>query len=94
MNILESSKNIGVNCLIYASSSSVYSGNDKIPFSVNDRVEKPISIYAVTKRANELMARSYSHLYNLNTTGLRFFLLFMDRGVGPIWQCIYLQKIY
>jgi UDP-glucuronate 4-epimerase len=81
MNILECSRyNSNINGVIYASSSSVYGGNNKIPFSVLDRVDKPLSIYAVTKRANELMAHSYSHLYGLNTTGLRFFSVYGSWG--------------
>ena len=68
MNILECCRHHDVEGLIYASSSSVYGGNEKIPFSVDDRVDRPISIYAATKISNELMAHSYSHLFGLNTT--------------------------
>ena len=71
LNIIELCRNNEVEGLIYASSSSVYGGNTKIPFSVDDQVDKPISLYAATKRADELMAHSYSHLYDLHTTGLR-----------------------
>jgi len=72
-NMLEGSRNYGVNHFIYASSSSVYGANTKLPFSIHDNVDHPVSLYGATKRANELMAHSYSHLYNLPTTGLRFF---------------------
>ena len=93
MNILECSRAYNVEGLIYASSSSVYGNNQKVPFSVFDRVDKPLSIYAASKRSNELMAYSYSHLYQLSTTGLRFFP-FMAHGVDQIWLCIFLQKIF
>ena len=67
--------------MIYASSSSVYGGNKKVPFSENDNVDNPISIYAATKKSNELMANVYyNHLYNLNTTGLRFFTVYGPWG--------------
>tara|TARA_Y100000768_G_scaffold370222_1_gene335857 strand:+ start:2940 stop:3899 length:960 start_codon:yes stop_codon:yes gene_type:complete len=75
-NIIEACRQYKVKGLIYASSSSVYGGNKKIPFSVEDRVDKPISIYAASKKSNELIAYTYSHLYNLNTTGLRFFTVY------------------
>mgnify|MGYP001263791898 CR=1 FL=1 len=76
MSILECCRHHKTRGLIYASSSSVYGKNEKIPFSVDDRVDHPISIYAVSKKANELMAHTYSHLYNLRTTGLRFFTVY------------------
>jgi len=76
MNILECCRRNIVQGLIYASSSSVYGANSKIPFAVNDPVNQPISIYASTKRANELMAHTYSHLYGIHTTGLRFFTVY------------------
>jgi UDP-glucuronate 4-epimerase len=79
-NILECCKNHKIPHLIYASSSSVYGNNKNAPFSVNDRVDYPISLYAATKRANELMAYTYSHLYNLPTTGLRFFTVYGPWG--------------
>jgi UDP-glucuronate 4-epimerase len=79
-NILECCKNHKIPHLIYASSSSVYGNNKNVPFSVNDRVDYPISLYAATKRANELMAYTYSHLYNLPTTGLRFFTVYGPWG--------------
>ena len=80
MNILECCRHNKINNLIYASSSSVYGGNKKIPFSEDDRVDSPISIYAATKKSNELMAYTYSHLYNINTIGLRFFTVYGPWG--------------
>jgi UDP-glucuronate 4-epimerase len=75
-HILEGCRHNGVEHLVYASSSSVYGGNTKMPFSVHDNVNHPVSLYAATKKANELMAHTYSHLYNLPTTGLRFFTVY------------------
>lgn len=80
MNILEGCRRHGVEHLIYASSSSVYGANAKMPFSVHDSVDHPVSLYAATKRANELMAHTYSHLYGLPTTGLRFFTVYGPWG--------------
>lgn len=73
MNLLEACRNNPVKHLIFASSSSVYGANTKMPFSVHDNVDHPISLYAATKKSNELMAHSYSALYNIPCTGLRFF---------------------
>jgi len=75
-HILEGCRHNGVEHLVYASSSSVYGSNTKMPFSVHDSVNHPVSLYAATKKANELMAHTYSHLYNLPTTGLRFFTVY------------------
>ena len=75
-NILEACRHTQPQHLIFASSSSVYGANSKIPFSVNDNVDNPVSLYAATKKANELMAHSYSHLYSLSITGLRFFTVY------------------
>ncbi|CAN1593415.1 WcaG Nucleoside-diphosphate-sugar epimerases [Candidatus Pelagibacterales bacterium] len=75
-NILEGCRNNEVEHLVYASSSSVYGANTTMPFSVHDNVDHPLSLYAATKKANELMAHSYSHLYKLPTTGLRFFTVY------------------
>jgi len=72
-NILEGCRHNEVEHLVYASSSSVYGANTKMPFSVHDNVDHPVSLYAASKKANELMAHTYSHLYQLPTTGLRFF---------------------
>ena len=80
INILEGCRHNGVKHLVYASSSSVYGANTKMPFSVHDNVDHPISLYAATKKANELMAHTYSHLYNLPTTGLRFFTVYGPWG--------------
>ena len=77
---LEGCRHHGCGHLIYASSSSVYGANTKLPFSVDDRTDHPISLYAATKKANELMAHSYSHLYRLPTTGLRFFTVYGPWG--------------
>jgi len=79
-HILEFSRHYNVKHLVYASSSSVYGGNTKIPFSETDQVNHPLSLYAATKRANELMAHTYSHLYDLPTTGLRFFTVYGPWG--------------
>ncbi|MGB3368717.1 MAG: NAD-dependent epimerase [Acidaminobacteraceae bacterium] len=80
LNILEVCRNNDVKHLLYASSSSVYGGNKNYPFSVKDNVDHPISLYAATKKSNELMAHTYSHLYNLPTTGLRFFTVYGPYG--------------
>lgn len=80
LNILEGCRHNQVKHLIYASSSSVYGANTKMPFSVHHNVDHPISLYAATKKANELMAHSYSHLYGLPTTGLRFFTVYGPWG--------------
>jgi UDP-glucuronate 4-epimerase len=93
MNILECCRHQRVEGLIYASSSSVYGGNKKSPFSIEDNVDKPISIYAATKKANELMAYSYSHLYNLRTTGLRFFTVYGPWGRPDMAMYIFADKI-
>jgi len=78
--ILEGCRHNDVKHLVYASSSSVYGMNEKIPFSEDDRVDNPVSLYAATKKANELMAHTYSHLYKLPTTGLRFFTVYGPWG--------------
>lgn len=79
-NILEGCRHGGVKHLVFASSSSVYGANSKTPFSVRDNVDRPLSLYAATKKANELMAHTYSHLYGLPTTGLRFFTVYGPWG--------------
>jgi len=79
-NILEACRHYGVEHLVYASSSSVYGGNTKLPFSEQDHVDSPVSLYAATKKANELIAHTYSHLYALPTTGLRFFTVYGPWG--------------
>ena len=80
INLLEECRNNNIEHLVYASSSSVYGGNTKKPFSETDNVDHPISIYAASKKANELMAHSYSHLFDLPTTGLRFFTVYGPWG--------------
>jgi UDP-glucuronate 4-epimerase len=80
VNVLEGCRRHECRHLVYASSSSVYGANEKLPFSVNDRTDHPVSLYAATKRANELMAWSYSHLYRLPVTGLRFFTIYGPWG--------------
>jgi UDP-glucuronate 4-epimerase len=94
MNILESCRHHEVEGLIYASSSSVYGGNEKIPFSINDRVDHPISIYAATKKSNELMAYTYSHLFGLHTTGLRFFTVYGPWGRPDMAVYSFTDKIH
>ncbi len=80
INVLEACRHGGVEHLVYASSSSVYGANRKLPFSVRDPVDHPVSLYAATKKANELMAHTYSHLFGLPTTGLRFFTVYGPWG--------------
>ena len=80
VNILEGCRHNGVEHLVYASSSSVYGANTQMPFSIHDNVDHPLSLYAATKKANELMAHTYSHLYHLPTTGLRFFTVYGPWG--------------
>jgi len=79
-NILEGCRHTGVKHLVFASSSSVYGANTKMPFSVHDNVDHPVSLYAASKKSNELMAHSYSHLYGLHCTGLRFFTVYGPWG--------------
>ena len=92
-NILECCKSFDIEHLIYASSSSVYGGNTKFPFSENDAVDHPVSLYAATKRSNELMAHTYSHLYNLPTTGLRFFTVYGPWGRPDMALFIFTKSI-
>ncbi len=92
-NIIEACKEFKVSGLIYASSSSVYGGNSTIPFSVNDRVDKPLSIYAASKKSNELIAYTYNHLFGLNTTGLRFFTVYGPWGRPDMAMYIFTDKI-
>jgi len=92
-NILECCRIYKIKHLIYASSSSVYGLNKKIPFSVNDSVDNPISLYAATKKSNELMAHSYSHLYNIPTTGIRFFTVYGPWGRPDMALFIFTKSI-
>lgn len=79
-NILEACRYYSVEHLVYASSSSVYGSNKKVPYSTNDKVDNPVSLYAATKKSNELMAHAYSKLYNIPSTGLRFFTVYGPAG--------------
>tara|TARA_B100000212_G_scaffold54060_1_gene35592 strand:+ start:4656 stop:5684 length:1029 start_codon:yes stop_codon:yes gene_type:complete len=92
-NILECCRNSKVKNLLYASSSSVYGGNTKIPFSEDDPVNHPVSLYAATKRSNELMAHAYSHLYGLSCTGLRFFTVYGPWGRPDMAPMIFADAI-
>ena len=93
LNVLEGCRNTKVQHLVYASSSSVYGLNSKVPFSTSDSVDHPISLYAATKKSNELMAHSYSHLYNIPTTGLRFFTVYGPWGRPDMAPFIFTKKI-
>lgn len=93
LNILEGCRHHNVKHLIYASSSSVYGSNKKIPFSVDDRVDTPISLYAATKKSNELMAYSYSHLFGIPLTGLRFFTVYGPWGRPDMAYYKFAKKI-
>jgi UDP-glucuronate 4-epimerase len=93
LNILEAARLFPPKHLVYASSSSVYGLNTKIPFCENDAVDKPASLYAATKRSNELMAHTYSHLYNMPTTGLRFFTVYGQWGRPDMAPFIFTKSI-
>ena len=93
MNILEGCRHNEVEHLVYASSSSVYGSNTKMPFSVQDNVDHPLSLYAASKKANELMAHTYSHLYQLPTAGLRFFTVYGPWGRPDMALFMFTQKI-
>lgn len=93
MTILEGCRQTKVEHLVYASSSSVYGMNAKIPFSESDTVDHPVSLYAATKKANELMAHSYSHLYNIPTTGLRFFTVYGPGGRPDMAPWLFTEAI-
>jgi len=92
-NILEGCRHNGVEHLVYASSSSVYGSNTNMPFSVHDNVDHPVSLYAASKKANELMAHTYSHLYRLPTTGLRFFTVYGPWGRPDMAYFSFTKKI-
>ena len=93
LNVLEGCRHNNVKHLVYASSSSVYGLNEKTPFETTDSVDHPVSFYAATKKANELMAHSYSHLYSLPTTGLRFFTVYGPWGRPDMAPYIFTKKI-
>jgi UDP-glucuronate 4-epimerase len=93
LNVLEGCRRAGVRHLVYASSSSVYGGNTKVPFSIEDRVDGPVSVYAATKRANELLAHVYSHVHGLPTTGLRFFTVYGPWGRPDMAPLLFTRAI-
>ena len=93
LNILEACRHRGIEHLVYASSSSVYGANRKLPFAVEDSVDHPVSMYAATKKANELMAHTYSHLFGLPTTGLRFFTVYGPWGRPDMALFLFTKKI-
>lgn len=93
-NILEACRQHQVEHLVYASSSSVYGANTKLPFSESDNIDHPVSLYAATKRANEIMAHSYSHLFNMPTTGLRFFTAYGPWGRPDMALFIFAKSIF
>ncbi|CAE6880963.1 COG0451 Nucleoside-diphosphate-sugar epimerases [Vibrio sp. B1FLJ16] len=93
LNILEGCRQTKVKHLVYASSSSVYGLNAKVPFATSDSVDHPVSLYAATKKSNELMAHSYSHLYDIPTTGLRFFTVYGSWGRPDMAPFIFTKKI-
>ena len=93
MNVLEGCRQTGVKHLLFASSSSVYGANSKMPYSVRDNVDHPLSLYAATKKANELMAHSYAHLYRLPVTGLRFFTVYGPWGRPDMAPFLFAKKI-
>lgn len=93
INILEGCRHNAIEHLVYASSSSVYGANTKMPFSVHDNVDHPVSLYAASKKANELMAHTYSHLYNLPTTGLRFFTVYGPWGRPDMSPILFARNI-
>ena len=94
MNILEESKNNNVKHLVYASTSSVYGANENLPHKEVNSVDHPLSLYAATKKSNELMAHSYSHLYNLPTTGLRFFTVYGPFGRPDMALYLFIDAFY
>jgi UDP-glucuronate 4-epimerase len=93
LNILEACRHRGIEHLVYASSSSVYGANVKLPFSASDSVDHPVSLYAASKKANELMAHTYSHLFGLPTTGLRFFTVYGPWGRPDMALFLFTRKI-
>ncbi|MBR0217741.1 MAG: NAD-dependent epimerase/dehydratase family protein [Clostridia bacterium] len=92
-NILEACRHFPVEHLVYASSSSVYGGNKKVPFSTDDKVDNPVSLYAATKKSNELLAHSYAKLYNIPCTGLRFFTVYGPAGRPDMFYFSATQKL-
>jgi len=93
LNILEAGRHTGMKRLVYASSSSVYGNNKNLPFSESDRVDNPISLYAATKKSNELMAHAYSHLYGMQTIGLRLFTIYGPWGRPDMSYWLFAEAI-
>jgi UDP-glucuronate 4-epimerase len=93
LNILEACRHFGTEHLVYASSSSVYGANTRMPFAESDRVDHPVSLYAATKKSNELMAHTYSHLFGIPTTGLRFFTVYGPWGRPDMAPILFANKI-
>ena len=93
LNILEACRHFGIEHLVYASSSSVYGANTSMPFSTENNVDHPVSLYAASKKANELMAHTYSHLFNIPTTGLRFFTVYGPWGRPDMAPILFTKKI-
>jgi UDP-glucuronate 4-epimerase len=94
VNVLEACRHASIKHLVFASSSSVYGGNTKLPYSEHDPVDHPVSLYAATKKANELMAHSYSHLFRLPVTGLRFFTVYGPWGRPDMSPSLFLKAIF
>ena len=94
INMLELARHSGVGHFVYASSSSVYGGNDSLPFRVEDRVDHPISLYAATKKADELMSESYAHLFRIPMTGLRFFTVYGPWGRPDMAMWLFTKALY
>lgn len=94
LNLLEACRHYPIKHLVYASSSSVYGNNTKVPFSVSDNVDAPVSLYAATKKSNELMAYTYSHLYKIPVTGLRFFTVYGPWGRPDMAPSLFTDAIY
>src|SRR5690606_24544453 len=94
LNVLEACRRHPVEHLVYASASSVYGANSSLPFSVRDPVDHPVSLYAATKKANELMAHTYSHLFGLPTTGLRFFTVYGPWGRPDMSPFLFARRIF
>ncbi len=92
-NILEACRNYPVEHLVYASSSSVYGGNTKVPFSTDDKVDNPVSLLCRNKKSNELMAHAYSKLYNIPSTGLRFFTVYGPAGRPDMAYFSFTEKL-
>lgn len=93
LNLLECCRHYPVNHLVYASSSSIYGLNDKVPYAETDKADTPVSLYAATKKSNELMAHAYSKLYGIPTTGVRFFTVYGPWGRPDMAPCLFMKAI-